>query len=81
MGRFLLGFAIGATVGVAVVVLSAPRPGGKAQGVRDLLTDALDVGRRAASHKEQELWSQYRTRITEAQRHEPVPPPWTPYAS
>jgi gas vesicle protein len=81
MGRFLLGFAIGAAVGAAVVVLSAPRAGGSGGGVRDLLGDALDIGRRAASRKEQELWTEYRARSAEKAEQQPQTPPWKPYES
>ena len=81
MGRFLLGFAVGAAIGAAAVILASPRPGGKTQSIQELLNDAFDVGRRASNRKQQELWSDYHKRIEDTQQEKPQTPPWTPYES
>jgi gas vesicle protein len=64
MGRFLLGFAIGAAIGVAAVIITAPRSGRATRtGIRNLLNDTLDVARQATAQREQEMWNQYRARL------------------
>ncbi|MFN8480236.1 MAG: YtxH domain-containing protein [Kouleothrix sp.] len=76
MGRFLLGFAIGAAIGAASVILTAPRSGvATRQGirgtiedtrdtVRQLVSDATDVARKAQTARERELWNDFRARLT-----------------
>lgn len=76
MGRFLLGFAIGAAIGAASVILTAPRSGAATrQGirgtiedtrdtVRQLVSDATDVARKAQAARERELWNDFRARLT-----------------
>ncbi|MBK9712057.1 MAG: YtxH domain-containing protein [Kouleothrix sp.] len=67
MGRFLLGFVIGAAIGAAAVVISAPRSGtATRQGIRNLVNDTLDVARQASATREQQLWDEYHTRIISA---------------
>jgi gas vesicle protein len=64
MGKFLLGFAIGAAIGVAAVIITAPRSGqATREGIRNLLNDTLDVARQATAQREQEMWGQYRARL------------------
>lgn len=75
MGRFLLGFVVGAAIGAASVILTAPRSGSATRqgirgtladtrdGVRGLLNDTLDVARQASAAREQELWADFRTRL------------------
>ncbi|MBK9943885.1 MAG: YtxH domain-containing protein [Kouleothrix sp.] len=75
MGRFLLGFAVGAAIGAASVILTTPRSGAASrqglratlddtrQGLRGLLSDTVAVARQASSAREQELWSDFRTRL------------------
>lgn len=75
MGRFLLGFAIGAAIGAAAVILTSPRSGAtrnqgvrglladSGQGLRGLLGDTLDVARQASTSREQELWADFRNRL------------------
>ena len=74
MGHFFLGFAIGAAIGAAVVVLGGTsgeldqrgeRMGlrAPAKQVRSRLADALEAGRSAASAREQELLAEFRSRI------------------
>ncbi len=64
MGRFFLGFAIGVAIGAAAVALATPRPDGQREGLQQLFDSAMDVGKRAANRSEQQLWTEYRTRIT-----------------
>lgn len=65
MNRFLIGFAIGAAIGVAVVVLTAPRSGNDLRsGISGTLKDALDAGKLAATVREEEMWSEFRARLT-----------------
>jgi len=64
MGRFLLGFVIGAAIGAVAVIVIAPRSGSKTrQGIRGLLSDTLDVARRATAAREKELWGDFRARL------------------
>jgi gas vesicle protein len=64
MGRFLLGFLIGAGIGAAAVIITAPRSGSAMrQGIRGLLEDTADVARQAREDHEQELWREFRTRL------------------
>jgi len=64
MGRFLFGFVIGVVIGAVVVIFSAPRSGSETiEGIRGMLDDAVAVGKRASADREQELWSQFRTRL------------------
>lgn len=64
MGRFLVGFGIGVLVGVGIAVLTAPRSG-KPQGFGKLIDGALGAARRASTMREQELWTDYRARLTQ----------------
>ena len=64
MGRFLLGFVIGALLGAAAVIISAPRSGAATrQSIGELASGVLETGRQAAAAREQELWSEFRTRL------------------
>jgi gas vesicle protein len=64
MGRFLLGFVIGAVIGAATVIISAPRSGAEARhGIGDLIKGALEAARQAATGREQELWAAFRARL------------------
>ena len=64
MGRFLLGFAIGAAIGAAAVIITAPRSGSQTrEGIRNLLSDTLDVARQARAERERVLWSDFRARL------------------
>lgn len=83
MGRFLLGFLIGAAIGIAAVLLSTPRnAAGQRRGLSELLKGALEAGRQASSVKEQEMWSDFHARVEEASRPQPKiqpPAPWESY--
>ncbi|HNP71658.1 MAG TPA: YtxH domain-containing protein [Kouleothrix sp.] len=75
MGRFLLGFVVGAAIGAASVILTAPRSGaatrqgirGTIEGTRDnisgLLSDTVAVARKASAARERELWADFRARL------------------
>jgi gas vesicle protein len=64
MGRFLLGFVVGAAIGAAVVVITSPRSGrATREGIRNLIDDTREVARQASAQREQEMWSQFRARL------------------
>jgi gas vesicle protein len=64
MGRFLLGFAIGAVIGIATVIISAPRSGAETRhSLSEILKGALEAARLAAAAREQELWAEFRARL------------------
>ena len=64
MSRFLFGFVIGVAIGALAVIFSAPRSGSETiAGMRGLLDDAVAVGKQASATREQELWTQFRTRL------------------
>jgi gas vesicle protein len=64
MGRFLLGFTIGAALGAAAVIFTAPRSGPVLrQSISDTLQAALEVGRHASAAQERALWSDFRARL------------------
>ncbi|HJZ49348.1 MAG TPA: YtxH domain-containing protein [Roseiflexaceae bacterium] len=71
MGRFLLGFLIGALIGAAVVIFSAPRSGSETlQGIRSLIDDTIETAKQASAAHEQELWAQYRARLSAGNREQ-----------
>jgi gas vesicle protein len=64
MGKFLLGFVIGAAIGAAAVIITAPRSGpATREGIRNLLDDTMDAARQARAQHEQNMWNQYRARL------------------
>ncbi len=64
MSRFLFGFVIGVVIGAVAVIFSAPRSGAETlHGIRGLLDESVSVGKQASAVREQELWTQFRTRI------------------
>ncbi|WP_298818888.1 hypothetical protein [Chloroflexus sp.] len=86
-GAFIAGVLIGAVIGVAAVALLNPRSGGDIrqalvaragvtrQSFAERLRAAIAAGQRAAAQREQELWREYRKRISE-----PPQPPSEPLA-
>jgi len=65
MGRFLFGFLIGALIGAAVVIFSAPRSGSETlHGIRALIDETVETGKRATAAREQELWADFRARLS-----------------
>ena len=64
MLRFVVGFGIGAAVGAAVVVFTAPRAGpGLRRVIGETLQAALEVGRESSEAQEQALWAEFRKRL------------------
>jgi gas vesicle protein len=64
MWRFLFGFLIGAAIGAAAVVITAPRSGSETrEGIRGLLDDTFEVARSARAAREKELWTDFRARL------------------
>ncbi len=64
MGRFLFGFAIGVAIGALAMIFSAPRSGSDTiEGIRALLDETIEAGKRASAAHQQELWVQFRNRI------------------
>jgi gas vesicle protein len=75
-GRFVLGFLIGAAIGAVAVSMLVPKSGeerraglvanlGTSQAsLSDRLRGAVEAGKRAAATAEQDLWSEYRQRIS-----------------
>jgi gas vesicle protein len=64
MGRFLLGFAIGALLGAAAVIFTAPRSGPALRRlIGNTLQGTLDAAREASTAYEQQLWSDFRARL------------------
>lgn len=64
MLRFVVGFGIGAAVGVAAVVFTSPRAGpGLRRVIGETLQAALEVGRETSEAQEQALWAEFRKRL------------------
>jgi gas vesicle protein len=64
MGRFLLGFTIGAAIGAAVVIFTTPRSGaGLRQSLGDTFKNALEAARQADAVEREARWAEYRQRL------------------
>ena len=64
MGRFLLGFVVGAAIGSVTVILLTPKSGGATRdSISSQINQAIEQGKLAAESREKELWDQYNTRI------------------
>ena len=64
MGRFILGFVIGAAASAAVVYFTAPRSGtAQRQQLKSLWDGALEAGREASEATSREMWAEYRARV------------------
>lgn len=64
MGRFLLGFVVGAAIGSVAVILLTPKSGDDTrESISTQVNRALESGKQAAAAREQELWGQYHTRL------------------
>jgi gas vesicle protein len=82
MGRFVLGFAIGAAASAAVVLATTPRSGGETrqhitnaydyarQRITRRVQDALEEGRHAAAEHERELWSEFHKRLEHSRQED-----------
>jgi gas vesicle protein len=76
-GRFVIGFLIGVGIGAVAVTMLTPRSGDETrmgltanlgsarQSLGERLRSAVEAGKRAATSREQELWGEYRKRITD----------------
>ncbi len=74
MGRFALGFMIGATLSATVVLLLIPESGKDLrQKMAARIHAAIEAGQAAAMMHEQELWDDFRQRLRE-QQAPPSPP-------
>jgi gas vesicle protein len=79
-GRFMIGFLIGAALGAIAVSLLSPKSGAESRlgltanlgTARSSLTErvraAISAGQRAASTREQELWTEYRQRLASGEK-------------
>jgi gas vesicle protein len=71
MGRFLLGFVIGAALGAAAVIFTSPRSGpGLRRLIRDTIQGTLDAAREASTAHEEQLWSDFRARLGHKEKEE-----------
>lgn len=61
---FLIGFAIGASIGATIVLLSTPQSG---KALRAAITahvrEAIREGKKAAVLREQQLWEEFRSHL------------------
>lgn len=74
MGRFVLGFVVGAAIGVVAARFVAPYLSADVrQKISDTYHEALDVARQASAVHEQVLWNEFRTRLSK--RDEPPAAP------
>jgi hypothetical protein len=74
-GKFVLGFLIGAAIGVVAVSMLMPKSGEESRAsltlnldtartsLSERLRGAVEAGKRAATTAEQDLWSEYRKRV------------------
>ncbi|HSH76905.1 MAG TPA: YtxH domain-containing protein [Herpetosiphonaceae bacterium] len=63
-GNFVGGLIVGAAVGVAVVMFTTPKTGDQTRA--DLVSfwnNALDTGKQVARQREEELWSEFNSRV------------------
>lgn len=81
MGRFLLGFVIGASIGAITVLALTPMSGTETRhSLADRFNAALEAGRQATAIREQELWNEFRQRMKDDQQSatgNQNPPPFT----
>ena len=67
MGRFLLGFVVGAAIGSVAVILLTPKSGSDTrESISSQVNRALEDGKQAAQAREQELWETYRAKLKAA---------------
>ncbi len=61
---FVGGALIGAAIGAGVIVFTTPKSGEETrQTLSERWQNALEVGKRAARDREQELWADFNTRV------------------
>jgi gas vesicle protein len=71
MKRLLIGLAIGFAVGFIAILLSSRRSDSGETNITRLLSDALNIGRQAATIHERRMWSDFRERRAAAQAAKP----------
>ncbi|HEY0607913.1 MAG TPA: YtxH domain-containing protein [Herpetosiphonaceae bacterium] len=61
---FVGGALLGAAIGAGIIMLSTPKSGEEArESLRERWNDALELGKRVAREREQELWADFNTRV------------------
>lgn len=61
---FVGGAALGAAIGAGIIIFATPKSGDETrQAISDRWNSALELGRRAAREREQELWADFNTRV------------------
>lgn len=61
---FVGGITVGAAVGAAVILLTTPKSGEEQrQSIGERWNQAVELGKRAAHEREQELWADFNTRV------------------
>lgn len=64
MGRFLLGFTVGAAIGAAVVIFTTPRSGASLRAsIGETVRGAVEAAKNASTAREEQLWNDYRSRL------------------
>ncbi len=63
-GNFVGGLIVGAAVGVAVVMFTTPKTGDQTRAdLTSFWNNALDTGKQAARQREEQLWSEFNSRV------------------
>jgi gas vesicle protein len=61
---FVGGALLGAAIGAGVIMFSTPKTGEETRDtLRERWNQALELGKRAAHEREQELWADFNTRV------------------
>ena len=61
---FVGGAVLGAAIGAGVIMFSTPKSGEETrESLRERWNQALELGKRAARDREQELWADFNTRV------------------
>jgi gas vesicle protein len=64
-GSFVGGLVVGAAIGFAIVAFTTPKSGIEARSdLKGYWQQALDTGKRVAKQREDELWAEFNTRVT-----------------
>ncbi len=61
---FVGGTVVGAAIGAGIIAFSTPKSGSETrQSLTERWNSALELGKRAARDREQELWADFNTRV------------------
>jgi gas vesicle protein len=72
MGRFVIGFVVGAAVGATVVILITPRSGEELIKFAKAKFDAaVVVGKESAAQYEQQMWQEFHKRVGKPPQQNP----------